>query len=192
MEYYNFENSETFRNPKYRNLFNKIVRVLLKPQHEELFKRLNSEDENERKRILWRIIKRYNPKISKDEIFTTLQWDWTWDIEQVHCNYDGTSNWKEKCDIRIKVPQTGEIINWCSNWSDTAEATRTVTEWEIEFASKGGLEEVNIEQILYDEIKKKLFPDKKNLTIKEEEEVLDKRSELLKEINDLIPLLTDG
>jgi len=52
MEYYNFENSETFGNPKYRKLFNKIVRELLKPQHEELFKRLNSEDENERKRIL--------------------------------------------------------------------------------------------------------------------------------------------
>ena len=52
MEYYNFENSKTFGNPKYRNLFNKIVRVLLKSQHEELFKRLNSKDENERNRIL--------------------------------------------------------------------------------------------------------------------------------------------
>ena len=191
MEYYNFEDSETFANPKHRNLFKEVIIYLLKPKHKELSKRLNSEDENERKIILSKIIKKYNPKRPEDEILTTLQWDnWIWDIEQVHCNYDGTSNWKEKCDIRIKVPQTGEVINWCSNWNDTAETTKIVTEWQIEYASNDCLnEDVDIEQKLFDEIKEILFPDKKHLTTKDWNEVLNKRNKLLKDINDLIPNL---
>jgi len=193
MEYYNFENSETFGNPKYRNLFNKVIRTLLKSQHEELSNRLNIEDENERKRILSKIIKKYNPKRPEDEIFSTLQLDnWIWDIKSVELDYKGESNGEEKSDIPIKVPQTGEIINWCSNWKDTAETTKVVTEWQIEYASKDCLnEDVDIEQKLFDEIKKILFPDKKNLTTKDWNEVLNKRSELLKEINDLIPILID-
>lgn len=192
MEYYNFEDSETFENPKYRTLFKKVIKALIKPQREKLSERLHLEDENERKRILWKIIKKYDPKRSEDEIFTAFQMeDWTWDIEQVKFDYKGESNWEEKSDIPIKVPQTGEVINWCSNWNDTAETTKIVTEWQIEYASKDGLKEVNIEQNLFDEIKKILFPNKTTLTSKDEDVVVDKRSKLLKEINDLIPVLTD-
>ena len=192
MEYYNFEDSETFENPKYRTLFKKVIKALIKPQREKLSERLHLEDENERKRILWKIIKKYDPKRSEDEIFTAFQMeDWTWDIEQVKFDYKGESNWEEKSDIPIKVPQTGEVINWCSNWNDTAETTKIVTEWQIEYASKDGLKEVNLEQNLFDEIKKILFPNKTTLTSKDEDVVVDKRSKLLKEINDLIPVLTD-
>ena len=192
MEYYNFENSETFKNPKYRNLFNKVIRTLLEPQHKELSNRLNIEDENERKRILSKIIEKYNPKRPEDEIFSTLQLDnWIWDIKSVELDYKGESNGEEKSDIPIKVPQTGEIINWCSNWKDTAETTKVVTEWQIEYASKDCLnEDVDIEQKLFDKIKEILFPDKKHLTTKDWNEVLDKRSKLIKDIDKLIPLLT--
>lgn len=191
MEYYNFENSETFENPKYRTLFKKVIKALIKPQREKLSERLHLEDENERKRILWKIIKKYNPKRSEDEIFTAFQMeDWTWDIEQVKFDYKGESNWEEKSDIPIKVPQTGEVINWCSNWNDTAETTKIVTEWQIEYASNDCLnEDVDIEQKLFDEIKEILFPDKKHLTTKDWNEVLDKHSELIEAINDLIPEL---
>lgn len=48
---------------------------------------------------------------------------------------------------------------------------------------------MDIEQKLFDEIKEILFPDKKHLTTKDWNEVLDKRSELIKAINDLIPKL---